>query len=89
MPLKSRSSSSKVIDSGELTIWAPPSGESAGAALVNPARAVVQGLKFRPLQTTVADTLAWHRQRPQAQQQTLRTGLTPEREVALLKLLPA
>lgn len=79
----------KVLETGELPIWAPPTGLSAGASLVNSARAVGQGLTFRPLLTTVADTLAWHRQRPAAQQQALRAGLTPQREAALLKMLPA
>ena len=77
----------KLLDSGEIPIWSPPGGETAGASLVSPARAVAQGLRFRSLDTTVGDTLAWHRQRPAAQQEKLRAGLSPERETELLALL--
>jgi len=79
----------KLIDSGEIPIWAPTTGELAGAALVNPARAVAKGLRFRPLETTVRDTLAWQGKRPAAEQQKMRAGLTAERETELLKQLKA
>jgi 2'-hydroxyisoflavone reductase len=74
----------KLTESGELPIWAPPAGETAGAALVSSARAVAKGLRFRDLEVTVQDTLAWHDQRPAEQKQKLRAGLTPEREAELL-----
>ncbi|MFT3906223.1 MAG: SDR family oxidoreductase [Steroidobacteraceae bacterium] len=77
----------KLLDSGELPIWAPPSGESAGFAQVSCARAVRAGLKFRSLRTTVADTLSWHRRRPAEQQARLRAGLSSEREQELLQKL--
>ena len=76
----------KVLESGEIPIWAPSTGEFAGIALVSPARAVAKGLRLRDVQTTVADTLAWHAKRPAEQQQKLKAGLTPEREAELLKL---
>ena len=79
----------KLLESGELTTWSPPSGEYAGASLVSSARAVGKGLRFRDLETTVRDLLAWHEQRPAEQKQKLRAGLTPERETELLKKLPA
>lgn len=75
------------LESGEIPIWSPPSGEYAGAALVDPARAIAKGLRFRDVTTTVTDTLAWHRTRPAEQQQKLRAGLTPEREAELLSKL--
>jgi 2'-hydroxyisoflavone reductase len=79
----------KLLESGELTTWSPPSGEYAGASLVSSARAVSKGLRFRTLETTVRDLLAWHEQRPAEQKQKLRAGLSPEREAELLKKLPA
>ena len=79
----------KLLESGELTTWSPPSGEFAGASLVSSARAVAKGLRFRTVETTVRDLLAWHEQRPAEQKQKLRAGLTPEREAELLKKLPA
>jgi 2'-hydroxyisoflavone reductase len=69
-----------------LPIWNPPQGEEAGAALISPARAVSQGLRFRPLDQTIRDTLQWQKQRPAAQQ-NLRAGLSAQREAQLLQLL--
>jgi 2'-hydroxyisoflavone reductase len=69
-----------------LPIWNAPVGEDAGAALVSPARAVSQGLRFRPLDVTIRETLAWQKQRPAAQQ-VLRAGLSAQREAQLLQLL--
>jgi 2'-hydroxyisoflavone reductase len=77
----------KLLESGEIPIWSPATGEFAGAALVSSARAVAQGLRFRNLETTVRDTLSWHEQRPPAQKEKLRAGLTAERETALLQEL--
>ncbi|WP_206606644.1 NAD-dependent epimerase/dehydratase family protein [Steroidobacter cummioxidans] len=74
---------------GEIPIWAPPVGEQAGATLVSSARAVAQGLRFRDLDTTIKDTLAWHEQRPAEEKAKLRAGLTAEREAQLLKQLKA
>lgn len=79
----------KLLESGEIPIWAPSTGKFAGMALVSPARAVAKGLRFRDVQTTVADTLAWHAKRPAEQQQKLKAGLTPKREAELLKLWQA
>lgn len=79
----------KLLESGEIPIWAPPGGEYAGMGLVSSARAVAKGLRFRTLETTVRDTLEWHAKRPKEQQEKLRAGLTPQREAELLKLLRA
>jgi len=79
----------KALESGEVPIWSPPVGEFAGATLISSARAVEKGLRFRTLETTVRDTLAWHAKRPAAEQQKLRAGFSPEREAQLLKLLKA
>jgi 2'-hydroxyisoflavone reductase len=79
----------KALEGNDVPIWAPPVGEMAGATLISSARAVEKGLRFRTLETTVRDTLAWHAKRPAAEQQKLRAGFAPEREVQLLKLLKA
>jgi 2'-hydroxyisoflavone reductase len=83
----------KVIEPGmwaseEIPIWAPPSGESLGHGLVSPARAQARDLEFRPLETTIRETLAWQRSRP-AEKQMLRSGLAPQREAELLRKLGA
>ena len=64
-------------------IWSPPGGDNPGIALVSSARAEAKGLKFRSVETTVRDTLAWQKTRP-AEKQKLRSGLTQEREAELL-----
>ncbi|HLA72144.1 MAG TPA: NAD-dependent epimerase/dehydratase family protein [Steroidobacteraceae bacterium] len=69
-----------------IPIWTPPSGDSAGFALIKCDRAVAKGLKFRALETTVRDTLEWQKTRP-PERQTLRAGLPPEKENELLKAL--
>lgn len=79
----------KALEGLEVPIWAPPVGEFAGAGLVSSARGVAQGLRFRTLETTVRDTLAWHKTRPAEEQQKLRAGFSPERETELLKALRA
>ncbi len=79
----------KLVQNGEIPIWAPPVGKEAGATLVSSARAVAQGLRFRDLDVTIKDTLAWHEQRPADEKAKLRAGLTAEREAQLLKQLKA
>jgi 2'-hydroxyisoflavone reductase len=69
----------------EIPIWSPTKGEYAGAGLVESARAEAKGLKFRPLDVTVGDTLAWHATRPAERREKLRAGLTMEQERALLE----
>lgn len=44
---------------GDMPVWVPPSGESAGFHQRTIARATAAGLKFRPVLETTKDTLAW------------------------------
>jgi 2'-hydroxyisoflavone reductase len=69
-------------------LWAPPEGDAAGVALISPARAAKKGLKFRPLEVTIRDTLAWQKARPEDKQK-LRTGMTMEKEAEVLAKLRA
>ena len=69
-----------------MPIWQPPKGDEAGLLLVNPARAVKKGLKFRSLETTIRDTLEWQKKRPE-DEQVLKAGLTMQREAELLAIL--
>ena len=41
-------------------------------------------MTIRPMADTVAATLRWHLQRPQAEREKLKAGLSPEREASLL-----
>jgi hypothetical protein len=49
---------------------------------------VKKGLKFRSVETTIRDTLAWQTKRPE-DKQVLKAGLTMERERDLLDKLRA
>jgi 2'-hydroxyisoflavone reductase len=67
-----------------MPVWAPSVGDEAGFALTSAARALQAGLTIRPLGETTSDTLRWHLQRPEAERNALKAGLSAEREAALL-----
>lgn len=69
---------------GNIPIWAPPVGETAGFHTVSNARAVKAGLRFRPIDAITKDTLAWFRTLPAERQAKLKAGLSPEQESKLL-----
>lgn len=64
--------------------WNPVRGQEAGASLTGIKRSLAEGLRARPLDETVRDTLAWHETRPAERKAALRSGLSPEREAELL-----
>jgi 2'-hydroxyisoflavone reductase len=70
---------------GDLPVWIPGQGDTAGFARRDISRALKAGLSYRPLSVTAADTLDWYRQQPTERQSAkMRAGLTAEREAALL-----
>ncbi len=70
----------------DLPIWVyRGDGPYAGYGQVSNARAVAAGLTFRPLPTTIAETLAWFAGLPAERQAKLRAGISREREAELLK----
>jgi len=76
----------KAGESGEgaIPIWAPPVGTTAGFHTVSNARAVKAGMKFRPIDVIVKDTLAWFKTLPAERQASMKAGLKPEQETKLL-----
>lgn len=74
----------KVQAWSDMPVWVPPRGESAGFGSRSNLRAVNKGLTFRPLADTARATLDWYHSRPAAEQAKLRSGLSPEREQAVL-----
>lgn len=64
----------------ELPLWVPAA--MAGLEQVNCRKAIRAGLTFRPLATTIRDTLEWQATRDENHQ--WRAGLAPERESELL-----
>jgi 2'-hydroxyisoflavone reductase len=75
----------KVEAWSDMPVWLPPTGENAGANSTSIARALAKGLAFRPLPVTIKDTLAWWRTLPKERQEKMKSGLTAEREAAVLK----
>jgi 2'-hydroxyisoflavone reductase len=72
----------KVEAWSDMPVWVPDEEESAGFSRVDVSKATAAGLRFRPLEETVRDTLAWARTRPADHE--WRAGLAAEREAALL-----
>jgi 2'-hydroxyisoflavone reductase len=70
----------KIAPWADMPVWAPAEGDEAGFGRVSAAKAKAAGLSYRPLSTTVADTLAWFRKEPAERQAKLRAGLSAERE---------
>jgi 2'-hydroxyisoflavone reductase len=68
----------------DMPVWIPPEGEEIAASMNSTQRAKAAGLQIRAVDDTVLATLEWHRQRPEAQRAKLRSGLTAEREAAVL-----
>jgi 2'-hydroxyisoflavone reductase len=71
-----------------MPIWQSGESEDAGILFCASARAEKKGLKFRSLETTIRDTLAWQKRRPE-DKQALRAGITMEKEAQLLAKLRA
>jgi len=69
----------------DLPPWSPMSGDTAGASLTSTARAQKAGLKTRPMQETVHDTLEWFHSLPADRQAKLRAGLDPQKEIDTLR----
>lgn len=76
----------KVSPWGDMPVWIPASGDSTGFAQRSISRAMQQGLSFRPLAATAADTLAWFQAQPAERQAKLRAGISAEREKEILEL---
>ena len=74
-----------VAEWSDMPVWLPDIEENQGFSRIDISKAVNAGLKFRPLEETVRDTLAWAQARPPDHQ--WRAGLTAEREAEVLAAL--
>ena len=75
----------KVEAWSDMPTWIPDDADGLGFAHIDVSKAIQAGLKFRPLEETVRDTLAWAKTRPADHE--WRAGLKAEREQELLALL--
>jgi 2'-hydroxyisoflavone reductase len=69
----------------DLPPWAPSKGDFAGAGLTATEAASKAGLRCRPLEATVHDTLVWFKTLPPERQAKLRAGLNPQKEADTLR----
>lgn len=67
-----------------MPLWIPKTSGHTGFMATDCRKAQAAGLRTRPLQDTVADTLAWWRSLPAAAQVFDKAGLTPEREAQVI-----
>jgi 2'-hydroxyisoflavone reductase len=67
-----------------LPIWEDPEGEFAPLLTVDGSRAAAAGLKNRPTRETARDTIAWWRTLPADRTESIRAGLSAEREATLI-----
>lgn len=67
-----------------ITYWAAPRGEYLGMHQIDGSKAFAHGLRTRPIGETARDTLDWWNTLDEERRSELRSGLSPEREEALL-----
>ena len=68
----------------DMPVWYAPVGDKAGFMRMNAERARAEGLTYRPLAVTAAETLEWSKSRPADRRANLRAGLSAEREAEVL-----
>jgi 2'-hydroxyisoflavone reductase len=73
-------------DELDLPPWSPMKGDSAGASLTSIKTSLATGLRSRPLQETVRDTLEWFKTLPPERQAKLHAGLDANKEADTLRL---
>jgi 2'-hydroxyisoflavone reductase len=69
----------------DLPVWVPSGQGDDGISRVDPTHAMALGMRYRPLATTVTDTLRWAQ--TERGDEPFKAGLTPERETELLALV--
>lgn len=70
---------------GDMPVWVPNAGDSAGFHTRSNAKAIAAGLTFRSLADTVGATLAWFDALPEERRKAgPRAGIKPEREEEVL-----
>ncbi len=69
----------------DFPIWAPYVGDTKGFHTWSTQRAVKAGLKFRPVEQTVADTLAWYKTQLKEEKGRVKLAFSPEQEATILQ----
>ncbi|MBR7799853.1 NAD-dependent epimerase/dehydratase family protein [Undibacterium fentianense] len=69
----------------EFPIWSPYYGNSKGFHTWSNARAVKAAMRFRPIEQTVADTLAWYKTQLSEEKGRVKIAFSAEQEATILK----
>ena len=70
---------------GDMPVWVPGNGDTAGFHTRSNAKAIAAGLTFRSIADTTAATLAWFAAQPEERRKAgARAGIKAEREVEVL-----
>ena len=70
----------------EMPVWSYTGASTVAFSTSVIEKAKAAGLTFRTLEDTVRSAMAWYHSRPADEQEKLRAGISPEREVEVLKL---
>jgi 2'-hydroxyisoflavone reductase len=69
----------------ELQMWADNDRPVTGSLTWSSAKALRAGLKIRPIDETVRDTVEWYKSLPAERQAAMRSGIDAAKEAAVLK----
>ena len=69
----------------DLQMWADSASPRAGSLTWSPQSALEAGLTIRPVEETIRDTIAWFETLPAERQQDLKSGISAEKESAVLR----
>jgi 2'-hydroxyisoflavone reductase len=75
----------EVAEGGGIPIWESPDSEFATLSLVDGSAAVAAGLHNRPTRETARDTLTWWKTLPADRTETLRAGMSADKEAEVLR----
>jgi 2'-hydroxyisoflavone reductase len=68
----------------DMPVWVAPHGPEQGFSMLSNKRAVKLGLTFRPIPNTAKATLEWFKKQIPERQARLRSGISQDRETAVL-----
>ncbi len=68
----------------DMPVWVPRQGENSGLSQINSEKAEKIGLDMRAREDTIRDTLTWFVDQPKGRQNSLRAGISKEREASIL-----
>lgn len=69
----------------QLQMWADSESPVSGSFTWSATKAVDAGLKIRPVEETIRDTVTWYKSLPAARQAEMRSGIPPDKEAAVLQ----